>query len=82
VPVEVLDSLYLAPPATIRDVAWSALESGAESVLLIAHNPGIGDVARSVAPDIVRGYPPGALTALVPGAERTLALDGFWAQPE
>ena len=61
-PFQLERSLYLAPPAEL----WrAARDSGAANVLIIAHNPGIGELCAAVArpapdhPDFY-GYPTGA----------------------
>jgi phosphohistidine phosphatase len=45
--VEVLDALYLAPWETLRD-ALRQVPDTARSVLLIAHNPGLHDLALAL----------------------------------
>lgn len=82
--VEVMDALYLAPPARMLGVLRDVAET-ARSVLLIGHNPGLHELAILLAGEqavmghdaasraLADGYPTGTLVEFsVPGAWQTL----------
>jgi phosphohistidine phosphatase len=83
--IEPMDGLYLAGASQMLQVLRGVAET-ARSVLLLAHNPGLHDLAMllidqatdtAAARRIVQGYPTGALAEfLVPGPWRTLAPGG------
>lgn len=54
------ENLYLAGPATLLD---AAAQSGASSLVIVAHNPGISTLAERFAPDISH-MPTCAITVL------------------
>jgi phosphohistidine phosphatase len=89
--VEVLDALYLAPWETLRN-ALRQVPDTARSVLLIAHNPGLHDLAMALggvdpaappaspmAERLARDYPTGALAEFAV-AGRWSELDGGGAR--
>ncbi|MBU6372231.1 MAG: histidine phosphatase family protein [Alphaproteobacteria bacterium] len=44
VPTTIVDGLYMAVPETIWDAAAAAFAGGAETVLVIGHNPGLSEL--------------------------------------
>lgn len=70
---EEMDSLYLAPPASLLDALHNVADT-ARSVLIVGHNPGLHELALSLAAPqgqddihrepllgLTRGFPSGAL---------------------
>jgi len=60
--VEIVDALYDALSETILDVV-RGLDDRTARVAVIAHNPGIGELAQALSPPIA-GFPPGAVAIL------------------
>jgi phosphohistidine phosphatase len=72
--VEIEDELYAAPAEHLLD-RLRALPGPAGSALLIAHNPGMQDLALRIAPGdarLARKFPTGALASFT--------LEGPWSQ--
>lgn len=66
-PVEFVDGLYNADPETIRQAIDEAPE-GIETLLVVAHNPGVHalayDLVGAAAPWLSRGFPTASLVAV------------------
>jgi phosphohistidine phosphatase len=73
--VELREEFYNAAAATLLRSIQST-EEAYEHVLVIAHNPGISDLARALGMSIARTFPPGAFASFT--------VDGSWqdAGPE
>lgn len=69
--LEILDTIYLASSSELLDALRSSPAS-TTSLLLVGHNPGIGELATSLAGDgdpdarasLAQGFPTGALASL------------------